>query len=239
MALKDFALKKIEEVKRKNELSKQQEILRSHEKSVNFKIASGPCALGPNGFLIMRQRTDDMIYLNDNQSTLYELIGFEWEGPIYGSISESSTVGSSHSTTNKNGKSGKMTVGAIIGTAIIPGAGTIVGAAIGAGGKSKSDTHSVNQSNTIQLNQTVEQVSPAIIKLRNVETGSINSVAVVCTSSLIAQLKCMKIKEIPSTAAVSKNTVDALNGIKALKELLDMGAITQEEFDDKKKQLLN
>ncbi|MDD3404492.1 MAG: SHOCT domain-containing protein [Hespellia sp.] len=38
---------------------------------------------------------------------------------------------------------------------------------------------------------------------------------------------------------MSKDTVDALNGIKALKELLDIGAITQSEFDKKKEQLLN
>ena len=35
-----------------------------------------------------------------------------------------------------------------------------------------------------------------------------------------------------------KDTADSLKGIKALKELLDMGAITQEEFETKKRQLL-
>ena len=37
----------------------------------------------------------------------------------------------------------------------------------------------------------------------------------------------------------SNDAADSLKGIKALKELLDMGAITQEEFDTKKRQLLN
>ena len=36
----------------------------------------------------------------------------------------------------------------------------------------------------------------------------------------------------------SQNTPSNLQHVKELKELLDMGAITQEEFDVKKKQLL-
>ena len=35
------------------------------------------------------------------------------------------------------------------------------------------------------------------------------------------------------------DTQKSLEGIKALKELLDMGAITQEEFESKKQILLN
>ena len=38
---------------------------------------------------------------------------------------------------------------------------------------------------------------------------------------------------------MSKNVSDSLKGIKALKELLDMGAITQEEFESKKRQMLD
>ncbi|ALP03613.1 hypothetical protein PCZ31_1683 [Clostridioides difficile] len=39
--------------------------------------------------------------------------------------------------------------------------------------------------------------------------------------------------------ADKNNVIDPLEKIKTLKELLDMGAITEEEFNAKKKELLN
>ena len=54
-----------------------------------------------------------------------------------------------------------------------------------------------------------------------------------------AQIRCFNIQEERSVADASAEAAESLKGIKALKELLDMGAITQEEFDAKKNQLLN
>jgi predicted Zn-dependent peptidase len=42
-----------------------------------------------------------------------------------------------------------------------------------------------------------------------------------------------------SPAQINTGTVDVAGEIKKFKELLDMGAISQEEFDKKKDQLLN
>ena len=71
------------------------------------------------------------------------------------------------------------------------------------------------------------------------ETNDIVSIVIGCNSLIDSQIKGMQIVQEQSVNEISKDTTDALKGIKALKELLDMGAITQEEFDMKKKQLLN
>lgn len=62
---------------------------------------------------------------------------------------------------------------------------------------------------------------------------------VVCNTGIDSQLRCFNIQEEKSIADVSMDASESLKGIKALKELLDIGAITQEEFDAKKNQLLN
>ena len=121
----------------------------------------------------------------------------------------------------------------------MPGIGTAVGAAIGAGSKGKSTTQGNMSSNSRQMTQHIEQAGTAVLKLRRIDDGMTFPISIACTTEIDAQIRCFQIKEEQSVAEVSKNTTDALKGIKALKELLDMGAISEEEFETKKKQLLN
>ena len=150
-----------------------------------------------------------------------------------------STKGVTNSETVKKGKSGKMATGAIIGTVLLPGVGTVVGAAIGAGGKGKSKTQSTNESATQQVHKQIEKNSTAILKLQRISDGTIFPVTITCNSNIDSQIRCFLIEKESTISDTSKDMTDALKGIKALKELLDMGAITQVEFDIKKKQLLN
>ncbi len=77
------------------------------------------------------------------------------------------------------------------------------------------------------------------MKFRNTETRESVSIVIGCNTLIDSQIKGFQITQEQSIRDMSKDTVDALNGIKALKELLDIGAITQSEFDKKKEQLLN
>ena len=227
----------------KNELAKkdserQLATRRQSQVSAFITIKNGPA--GMNGACTIRQRQEDgLIYFGVDENRLYELLDYSWDGPLYGSMTNTQTTGISSSQTVKKGKAGKMTAGAVVGTLLMPGIGTAVGAAIGAGSKGKSTTQGNMSSNSRQMTQHIEQAGTAVLKLRRIDDGMTFPISIACTTEIDAQIRCFQIKKEQSVAEVSKNTTDALKGIKALKELLDMGAISEEEFETKKKQLLN
>lgn len=211
----------------------------SKDRSLALTISFGYREIGISSLSTMRQKISGEVYFNYDDSSLYRLIGYEWGGPKYEIMTTSNTSGTSNTDTEKKGKSGRMATGAIIGTMLFPGVGTVVGAAIGAGGKSKSKSQTTKESSSQQLQKHVEKNTSAILKLKRIDDNTPFSITVLCNSNIDSQLRCFNLEPESSTASVSKDMTDALKGIKALKELLDMGAITQDEFDIKKKQLLN
>lgn len=227
----------------KKELDKK-ELERQHAQRVSSHISAPVTiktgAVGIIGPCVIRQRPEDgLVYFNLDETRLYELVEYSWSGPVYGTVTNSKTTGINTSQTTKQGKSGKMAAGALIGTMLFPGVGTAVGAAIGAGGKSKATTQGNISSNTNQISQKIEQPGTAVLKFRNINDGKILPITISCTTEIDAKIKCFQLKQIQSSSDVSKSTAEALKGIKALKELLDMGAITENEFEAKKKQILN
>lgn len=202
---------------------------------VFLQINSGFQQVNATNTSTMFQRQDGTVYFNTNFNDRFLFIDYSWNGPMY-----ETTVNSTTNTTGQEitkGKSGKMAAGAIVGTMLMPGVGTAVGAAVGAGGKKKKNKSS--QSNTSSIQRQTEILTPATLKFRNLETNDIVSIVIGCNSLIDSQIKGMQIIKEQSVNEISKETTDALKGIKALKELLDMGAITQEEFDMKKQKLLN
>ena len=217
-------------------LSKQAECAK--DRSVLINMTFGNKELGLSNNATIRQKLSGEVYFNYDDSVLYKIISYDWKGPDYEFMTTCNTKGSENSETTKKGKAGKMATGALIGTVLFPGVGTVVGAAIGAGGKGKSKTQSMNESSTQQLQKRVEKNNTAIIKLQRINDGIIFPITIVCNSNINSQIQCYNIEKNSSVSSTSKEMTDALKGIKALKELLDMGAISQEEFDTKKKQLL-
>ena len=208
------------------------------DRSLPITMTFGYKELGIGANSTLRQKIGGETYFNFDDSILYKITGYEWEGPSYELMTSSNTRGTENSLTTKKGKSGKMTTGAIIGTFLLPGVGTVVGAAIGAGGKGTSKTQTTNESSTEQIQKHVEKNNTAIIRLQRMNDGANFSITIICNSNIDSQIRCYNIEKQASVSSTSKEMTDALKGVKALKELLDMGAITQEEFDVKKKQLL-
>lgn len=202
---------------------------------VSLQISSGFHLVHTNSVATMFQRNDGTIFFNDNYADKFVFIDYSWNGPQYEIITDSTTNASEKEVTK--GKSGKMATGAIVGTIILPGVGTAVGAAIGAGGKKKKNTTS--QSNTSSIQRKTEVLTPATLKFRKIDNGELISIVIGCNTLIDSQIKGFQIQQEQSVHEISKDTTDALKGVKALKELLDMGAITQEEFEQKKQQLLN
>ena len=221
------------------------------DRSLFIQPTFGHFQLGIKSPATLRQKTNGTVYFDIEDDITYHLIGYEWNGPIYNQVvsAQSNTNANTNqvyvSQTTKKGKAGKMAAGAIIGTFIMPGIGTAVGTAIGAGGKSKQTTTgnsasaTRSNSNSQQVSRNIEQNTTAIIRLKRLSDNTIHSLTIVCNTGIDAQIRCFNIQEERSVADASAEAAESLKGIKALKELLDMGAITQEEFDAKKNQLLN
>lgn len=222
----------------------------SYEKSVALQNHRKECEKDLSTFLVvtfgfrelnlmqqvtMRQKANGNVYFNYDSDVEYRIIGYEWNGPIYDQIVTSNTQGIS--TTKKNGKAGKMTAGAVVGGMVAGPAGLLVGTAIGAGGKSKSNTQ--NTSNTRQVSTQTEKMSTAIIKLKRITDETIHSITVNCNSSIDSKIRCFNMDENKNATELSQDITSSLEAIKALKQLLDLGAITQEEYELKKNQFLN
>lgn len=175
------------------------------------------------------------VFFNTNLQDRFVSIDYSWSGPQFETLTESTST--THGEDITKGKSGRMTAGAVIGTVLIPGLGTVVGTAIGAGGKKKEFTDSQSDSRKVQ--RKTEVLTPATLKFRNMDNDRIISIVIGCNTLIDSQIKCLQIQREQSTLEISQDTTEISKGIKSLKELLDMGAITQEEFDLKKQQLLN
>lgn len=211
-----------------------------NDKSVAINIVNGFKELGLRNVAELRQRGDGLFYFNTTSFRPYELTEYTWDGPLYNNVTQTNASMNSESKTKKKGKSGRMLTGALIGTLLFPGVGTVVGTAIGAGGKTKSKTTGSSNSNSTQTNTQVEKSTPALLRFKDLSTGRIFAITVNWNSQKDMELRSFNLPEFKkSVADASAEIQDSLQGIKALKELLDMGAITQLEFDEKKKKLLN
>lgn len=66
----------------------------------------------------------------------------------------------------------------------------------------------------------------------------INPMTAAQTNSAIAEQPMAAQRQTSTAAAPSMSVVEQLDAVKKLKELLDAGILTQNEFDSKKKQIL-
>ncbi len=115
-------------------------------------------------------------------------------------------------------------LGAVLGTAVAPGIGTVVGALHGTG------NNKIEQlSGTSSITQEVKREVPttAYITIKYKDTNIEKQFSILCMESAIELLKdLVDIQESEEHNNIIKT--------KQLKELLDVGAITQEEFETKK-----
>ena len=189
----------------------------------------------PSAGFTIKQKYGGEVYLNDDTKTFYFLMGYEWGGPNYDVVSTSSGTTVTNSETTRKGKALKIGAGALIGAAFNP-TGALIGAAMGAGSKGKSKTSGSSTTNSSKTTRNLEKDTNATITLKCEDDGKLYRISFKCNSELDSKIKCFDFAE--NKKEVIKDTTDSLKGIKALKELLDMGAITQEEFEFKKQQIL-
>lgn len=166
----------------------------------------------------------------------YAILDYNWDGPRYKEVVSSVTnQKTKHKGKEKEQRKGRVT-GAVIGTLLFPGVGTVIGASLGTGKKTvgKEKEKSTGKENVTSEN--VETASNATMRLQNIETGETFTIGFSCTSAIDAELQNFYTPpEQEPTVSDQSNIVDLLKGYK---ELLDAGIITEEEFIEKKNELL-
>ena len=223
-----------------------------------LRIKSGREKVGAgfSGLAEMKQSDAGLIYFNAKNPVFFEYLGHVFDGPVYNTIVESkqervsSTKGKNKST--KKGKSGRVVGGAILGTLLFPGVGTVVGAYAGGKGKGKkkgeSNSVTKDSSNFTETQRQIEASSTATIKLKNIKTSEVFSIQIVCDSLKNVQLMNFKVKKTkvtkpkitkPENIVIIDESKSLFTQIKEYKELLDLDIISQEEFNKKKAELLN
>lgn len=222
------------------EIPTEEHLLGEKKRSIKVQCLFGYKEIGlTNPFVTITQEPDGRIFFDNNNITFYRLLDYQWGGSQYETLTTSETKGTSSSETVKKGKALKIGAGALLGSAVAGPAGVLVGAAMGAGSKSKSKTRGTSNSVASQITKNVEKDSTATLTFLNLDNQKTYTISIKCNSDLNSKIICFDFYKPQNLNDISRNIGDTLSSIKNLKELLDMGAITPEEFELKKKQILS
>lgn len=186
---------------------------------------------------LLRQWKDGYVTIADMPEK-YTLMDYEWNGPEYRTVEKTTTTSHTKGKSKEKTKRRGHLAGAVIGTAIAPGVGTIVGAAVGTGKKTKGKNNSITTGTATTTSDNIEVDSYASMKMRNVETNQVNTIGFYCSSNIDMQLKSFNISQSSDIVENVRNQKTSVELLKDYKELLDSGIITQEEFEQKKIELL-
>ena len=192
---------------------------------------------GANSSVYIRRDKNDLFYFDkgyNEEAPRFLFQAYEWAGPNIETKSVTKTTG----TTKQKGRTGRSLVGGVL---LGP-----VGAIAGSSGKRKGTIDTTAVTTNIEN----EKDSKAKLVFKSVETNEITEITIVNNSKKNAEILSFFQNVNPNLSnseSVESSTVADINQIeksateqlKEFKELLDLGIITQEEFDKKKKDLLN
>lgn len=223
-----------------NSVATQPAVVEKPVRVLNLRVISGKedFELGSKHTRFdLKQWKDGSVTVSD-APTKYELFDYEWNGPEYRTVEKTTTTSHTKGKSKEKTKRRGHLAGAVVGTAIAPGVGTIVGAAVGTGKKTKGKNNSTTTGTATTTSDNIEVDSYASMKMRNIETNQINTIGFRCSSNIDMQLKSFNISKSSDAVENVRNQKTSVELLKDYKELLDSGIITQEEFDQKKSELL-
>lgn len=171
---------------------------------------------------------DSGMFTIDNKGLKFKIIEVSWNGKNI----VSSTISYTDTTSDGKSKRTGRVLGTAIGTVVAPGIGTIVGAAHGTG-NSKTSNNATSTTHTYEKSK--EEVSDICLVVQY-ETGQEGELKYQCYEKQAHTI--LSIIGLSNNDDEAPHNSDPYEEIKRVKELLDMGIITQEEFDAKKKVLL-
>lgn len=163
--------------------------------AVPLSIQFGHVQLGIGQNTEMRQMSDGSVYFGYERDRRYKLVSYSWEGSEFQTVSDSVQTGrTKYRERNKMKGRGLATgAGAIIGTAIMPGIGTVVGAAVGAAGprRGKSRGRGVEKVKSSQVTGQVEKDTLAYLTIQDIETEEMYKIMFLCNRRVDGMLNCL------------------------------------------------
>ncbi|WP_338214696.1 SHOCT domain-containing protein [Lacticaseibacillus salsurivasis] len=220
----------------------------THEQGIKFEV--GRQLVGANGIFgdKMYQLDDRSIIFDLDDPIFFKLISVEFAGARY----HEETQEQGHSDTNSKGKKKSHGLaGAIIGTALAPGFGTVAGAIVG-GNSKKSKEKSTSDSNSTSSTRQIEDDSQTTITLKNIADGETVEIVLTTKTKEYQELRAFKVEPVADEVVSRTNQAtnsdastepiqavdDPIAKLREYKSLLDDGIISQDEFDAKKKEIL-
>lgn len=170
----DINIIKSREKKRKeNEIEKDKERIRQeraqNEMTVVVNIKSG--AIGITGICQMHQLFENyLFYFNDEVETLYEMVGYEWDGAKYKKVTQTISQGTDTGRTKASG--------------VVAGSLGMAGAV----GNTKSISNRKDNGETTE--KEVEEQGSAIIRMKRVQDGRMLSFIIECDSEMDKKIRC-------------------------------------------------
>lgn len=221
-------------IKEKREEAKQLAEKQKGEISTSQKMCIGSGKFAQEVPTTLWKQQDGLVYFGKKADELFEIVSFSWDGPRFSDVTTSETTGGEKGKQKRTGR----VIGATVGTVLAPGVGTVIGAAFGTGNKKANKK---TKQSTVTSTDTVEVETIATLTMREVATGKIVARSFKGLQSSIIELQDFAQSSIGSQDASIEphgETNDPYEELKKMKELLDMGVLSQDEFDLKKKELL-
>lgn len=169
--------------------------MKAKEFHVKLEIVSGKQYLNLGRLdrsVVLRQNNDGYIYF-DTIEGFYKIVDYKWDGPVYETVSETtSTVkkGGKDKTGGKEKRTGRLT-GAIVGSIIAPGPGTLIGAMVGTGNKktnSETKHHGVDKGKSVTREFSSEIPATAYLTLKDPKENVLFSFAFKCDSQVNGEM---------------------------------------------------
>lgn len=211
---------------------------------VTLQVKNGREKVGINftGFGSMFQDESGKVFFNKKTPVYFEFLGYDFDGPVYSDVTESNRNRNEKSKNkSKNKEKEKFTMGGIALGVATGGLSMVAGVGKGSkkkNGKSKGVGTVNEEEQSISVTKKVEVPSIATLNFED-ENEVPFSILVVCDSNIENSLKNFKIKEVEVKKELVDSSKTIVEQLKDFKDLLDLGIITQEEFDAKKIELLN
>lgn len=180
---------------------KRQEQERLHQErcdkdvSIELTIIFGHQQMEINQHTYLRQKRNGVIYFDYNDTTLFRLISYQWEGAEYATVSNDQNSGSTtyKERSRRSGRGLAVGLGAAAGTILAPGIGTVIGAAAGASGPRRTKTKGKSSENTTTTARTedIEKDTHAQLTLQNITTNEVHRLIIICNRFVDGMIRCL------------------------------------------------